>query len=232
MSFYDHYADQEATAAGARLSRAMARRTFLACRDLLGGPGAALLEIGPGAGELADEIRAAGFTNYTAVEPNTRIRERLAARGYNVRDGLVPPIDTPDASLDAILVSHVFEHFDGVRGAMGFLHEARRALKPGGVVVIASPDYLHWGATFFHGDYTHANIVTVRRVAQMFRDSGFETARATHTSGPFAEPLATPLSLAVRAAFFWAQGQDNRSRWFKLKTTFLRSVLVVGRRTA
>ena len=35
MSFYDHYADQEATSAGARLSRAMARRTFLACRDLL-----------------------------------------------------------------------------------------------------------------------------------------------------------------------------------------------------
>ncbi|MFO1520875.1 MAG: class I SAM-dependent methyltransferase [Kiritimatiellia bacterium] len=230
MSFYDHYADQQGTAAGTWLARAMARRTFRACRPFLGGEGAALLEIGPGAGELADEIRAAGFRNYSAIEPNQRIRERLAARGYSVRDGLVPPLDTPDAALDALLLSHVFEHMDGTRGAMAFLHEARRALRPGGLVVIASPDYLHWGADFFHGDYTHANLVTVRRLTQMFRDSGFETAFSTHTSGPFGEPLATPLSLAAGTALRWSRGQDNRSRWYKLKTTFLRSVLVVGRR--
>lgn len=230
MSFYDHYADQRATGVGERIARAMARRTLGACRPYLASPGAALVEIGPGAGELADEIRAAGFTDYTAVEPNGRIRERLAARGHRVRDGMVPPLDFPDASLDALLLSHVFEHFDGARGAMAVLHEARRALRPGGVVVIASPDYLHWGADFFHGDYTHANLVTVRRVTQMFRDSGFAAARATHTSGPFGEPLATPLSLAARCALGWSRGQDNRSRWYKLKTTFLRSVLVVGRR--
>jgi SAM-dependent methyltransferase len=48
-------------------------------------------------------------------------------------------VPLPDTSCDVVYSSHTIEHFDR-QGARRFLAECRRALKPGGVLRLATPD--------------------------------------------------------------------------------------------
>jgi len=55
----------------------------------------------------------------------------------------------PDGSVDAIYSSHFLEHIEDVAG---FVREAGRVLKPGGLVHTVVP---HFSNPYFYSDYTH-----------------------------------------------------------------------------
>lgn len=61
------------------------------------------------------------------------------ARREGIRFGTAEAIDHPDGSVDVVYSSHMLEHLDRAT-AQQFLAEARRVLKPGGVLRIAVPD--------------------------------------------------------------------------------------------
>lgn len=48
------------------------------------------------------------------------------------------PLHVPDASVDVVFIEHVLEHIE-LRDALGFLVEARRILRPGGILRIVCP---------------------------------------------------------------------------------------------
>jgi SAM-dependent methyltransferase len=73
-------------------------------------------------------LRGERLQKFRALPANIRV--------YNLAKG----IPFPDASIDAVVHSHVLEHLD--RAAVpAFLQEIRRVLKPGGVHRIAVPDF-------------------------------------------------------------------------------------------
>ena len=229
MSYYDHFAAQSTTRAGRWVKRHARQRQLARILPFLPDRLSAILEIGPGFGELADLFQEAGYRNYTAVEPNGLMRERLEQRGIKTKSYSLPYLEEEDRSYDAIVLFHVFEHLNGNHEARLFLSEARRVLRLQGLLCILAPDYLHCGRDFFNVDYTHNNVTTVRRASQLFQDNGFRPVDWAYFSGLFSGPLATLVSTLVRYALFFSSGNNLADRLYKVKTSFLRSFLMTGR---
>jgi SAM-dependent methyltransferase len=229
VSYFDHFAAQSTTRAGRRAKRYARERQIARILPLLPDRRCAILEIGPGFGELAELFQRAGHQDYTAVEPNALMREQLAQRGIKTRDYRLPELEEQDSSYDAIVLFAVFEHLNGNQEAQLFMSEARRVLRPHGLLCLLAPDYLHWGRDFYNVDYSHNNVTTVRRVSQLFRNNGFGVVDSVYFSGFFSGPLATLVSSLVRYGLFFSSGDNPDDRLYRLKTSFLRSFLIIGR---
>ena len=226
--FGDYFADQSTTSAGNWLKHRARQRQLAAIQRFVPDTTSAILEIGPGLGELTALFVAAGYSDYTVVEPNTAMREYIATMGVQTRDYFIPKMPEDDESFDVIVLFNVFEHLNGTPEAQIFMSEARRILRPDGLLCIMAPDYLHWQRDFFNGDYTHSHITTVRRSIQLFHDNGFSVEQYTYFSG-FASGLsATFLSYLARCGLFLSVGNNLDSKLYKLKTTLLRSFLLIG----
>ncbi len=88
-----------------------------------------------------------------------------------------------DESLDVILVSEVIEHLSNDKL---FLQEALRALAPGGVLLLTTPNLWDirrpiakltgqvWSG---YRDPTHINLMTPRRLAGLLKEAGFSEVR-------------------------------------------------------
>jgi SAM-dependent methyltransferase len=151
---------------------AMRARTLLglATADL---PTGRLLEIGPGHGFLAAESVRRGW-GYEAIEANEAGAARLAAVGYDVQVGYVPPIPPLAQRPSLVLASHVIEHLDGAAHVLEFVRAMRDATGPGGRVCLAVPDFLDSPRLFWDVDYTHRWPSTARRLRQVIADAGLE----------------------------------------------------------
>ena len=228
MSYFDHFADPGTTRIGNWIVKRTTQTEFRLMHPYLRDPKIAILEIGPGMGGLGGKFLESGYRNYTGIEPNLRMRERLARRGFVVKNYLVPPIKEPDNEYDFIVLSNVFEHFNDTRDALSFMAEAHRVLKLGGRVCIFSPDYLHWKEEFFNSDYTHSNVTSVRRTIQLFHDSGFRVSHYAYLSGFFTGFIATLISQLTNIFLHYADSNGLDKKYFKLKTTFLRRFIVIG----
>jgi 2-polyprenyl-3-methyl-5-hydroxy-6-metoxy-1,4-benzoquinol methylase len=86
-------------------------------------------------------------------------------------------------SLDVILVSEVIEHLSNDKL---FLQEARRALAPGGVLLLTTPNLWDIRRPFAkltgkvwsgYRDPTHINLMTPRRLAGLLKEAGFSEVR-------------------------------------------------------
>jgi len=121
----------------AAIARPQATRLVEAA-DLAGAGRGLLVEIGAGSGLVLEEIRALGrFDRLLAVEPTPGLAAVLRGKGFEVIEAGWE--DAPLAALqaDAVCSFEVIEHlFDP--GA--YLRAVRRALRPGGVLVLTCPN--------------------------------------------------------------------------------------------
>lgn len=230
MSFFDHFSDSSSTRLGDWITRRTAQQEFALIRPYLPAKEAAILEIGPGMGDLAALCLAAGYRNYTIVEPNDSMRERLACTGVVAKNYLIPRLEEEDSSYDTIILSNVFEHLNGESQAGCFIAEAQRVLRPSGTLCLLSPDYLHWKEDFFNCDFSHNNVTSVRRAMQLFYNGGFHTLGYAYLSAFLTGAPATATSHLVRAGLFFADGNGMNQKLYKLKLTFLRRFLIVGQK--
>ena len=234
MGFFTHFAPAKPTALGAWLTRKTVEQEFNFLRPHLpSSDKAAVLEIGPGQGELAALFCQAGFSKLDIVEPDEALRAgcmRLAIRtAYSC---IAPPLPMPDESYDLVIMCDVFEHMNDARVAGEMIAEVRRVLKPGGLFFVLCPDYLHWREEFFNCDFSHSNPTTVRRMNQMFFNHGLETVATTYhytfLTGPVGFLAGGLVKLATRP--FVRAGSNINSRLYRLRLCFLRRFLMVARR--
>lgn len=106
---------------------------------LIGGlAGKSVLEVGCDTGlfigYLRDRMGAAAFGLDVAHKAVAQARKN----GIDVRLGTLEHAAMSSQSLDAICAYDLIEH---VADPVGFLREARRVLKPGGVIVLETPNY-------------------------------------------------------------------------------------------
>ena len=100
------------------------------------------VEIGSGAARLTRPM-ASFFEHVHGVDvaPGMIERARPAVAGlpvtFHLGDGLTLPL--PDASADAVLSTHVFQHFDDEDIAQANWREVARVLKPGGTFLVHLP---------------------------------------------------------------------------------------------
>lgn len=234
-TFYRWFSERRLTGAGAARRRRI-EESRLALVMRYASPPGDLLEVGPGHGSLARAAVSAGW-RYRGIEASAVLADKLKSEGLDVEHAWTPPIPAADASAHVVYADQVLEHMSGIDAARQFVAEARRILRPGGILFVVVPDYLKERAFFWDIDYTHNFITTERRVTQLLYDGGFDIARVIRSIG-----AATGLArdgLAAASMLANIPGLDAMSRYtrtedllFRVRKNLFETLAFVARRAA
>lgn len=149
---------------------------------------APVLDLGCGRGELLLMLRDAGV-EAEGVDGDPALVQSARRRGLAVVEGdaLEMLRGRPDASVGAVTALHVAEHLEPAT-LLALLAEVRRVLRPGGLLIVESPDptTLRVGAALFWLDPTHRRPLLAETLGLFLRTTGFEVVR-TERLHPFPE---------------------------------------------
>ncbi len=102
---------------------------------------ARVLDVGCGSGVLLERMQRLGWeVEGVEVDPGGVAAAR--SRGVAVRQGMLEAQHFPEKHFDAIHSAHVIEH---VHEPLSLLRECWRILKPGGTLVVLTPNIESWG---------------------------------------------------------------------------------------
>lgn len=103
-----------------------------------------LLDVGCSSGALLAVASDLGFS-VAGVEPASKAAVAAQLAGFEVFSGFLHEANYPDKSFDVITLFEIVEH---VGDPLVLIAECRRILKPGGVLVINTPNADSWTAQF------------------------------------------------------------------------------------
>jgi 2-polyprenyl-3-methyl-5-hydroxy-6-metoxy-1,4-benzoquinol methylase len=131
-----------------------------------------VLDVGCGAGDALDELRRLGW-EVEGVDPDPEaVSNAVRNRSLKVRVGTLEDQSYPEDSFDAVISSHVVEH---VHDPVSLLRECRRVLRPGGLLVVATPNAKSMGSSRFGPDWRvlepprHLTVFSPKTLAQAAR---------------------------------------------------------------
>jgi SAM-dependent methyltransferase len=177
----------------------------------------ALLDVGCGEGEFLAEMQALGWA-VEGIEPSGGGAAAARGRGIPVIESTFADVSVTPASLDAITFRQVFE---ALPDPVAAIQACRRALKPGGVLWIATPNLESAAHRIFGRDWIfldpprHAVLHSPSSLRRLLSTIGFEvmTIRPSRHArwsfrmstaiarglAPFKQPPPPPRSSALRA---------------------------------
>lgn len=124
----------------------LAHVLFEPVRRLARTPGGKLLDIGCATGKILEVARENGW-NARGVEISAWAAEGARRKGFEVHTGTLEEAHLPEASMDVITMFDVIEHIPDPRKT---LHEVHRLLRPGGTLVVQTPNANGFGARFLY----------------------------------------------------------------------------------
>lgn len=100
--------------------------------------GGRLLDVAAGSGTAAQTLSAQGW-EVSAIDISEELVEQIRARGIEAltHDLAAEPLPFGDGSFEAVFAGEIIEH---LVDTAGFLDELARVLRPGGIVVITTPN--------------------------------------------------------------------------------------------
>lgn len=138
-------------------------------------PHGRLLELGCGSGAQLKSMKDLGWC-VEGVDFDPAAVSQARQRGITVHLGTLANQKFPDETFDAITASHFIEH---IPDPLGMLQECRRLLKPGGLLVMVTPNAGGWGHRIYQSDWRglepprHLHIFTPSSLAEICRRAGF-----------------------------------------------------------
>jgi SAM-dependent methyltransferase len=141
-----------------------------------GGAGARVVDLGSGRGEWLALLRDAGVPA-SGVDANPAFVEAGRARGLDLvhGDAVAHLEGLPPDSVDLVTAFHLIEHLD-VETLLALLAAARHALRPGGCVLLETPNpsNLRMAACDFYNDPTHRSPLPPALTEYLLAAAGFD----------------------------------------------------------
>jgi SAM-dependent methyltransferase len=155
--------------------RLLARPPFGLLRTVAPGR---LLDVGAGRGDLGVVLAELGW-HVTGLEPSAQACEEGRRRGVEMVQGTLgdASADELDGAYDALVFQHALEHVAEPRDDLSGAHEL---LRPGGLLLVAVPNFGSWqrrrfGDAWFHLDLPrHRSHFTAAGLGRALTESGFE----------------------------------------------------------
>lgn len=143
-----------------------------------------LLEVGCGDGGYLDRMRSLGWC-VEGVEVDEQAIHIAAIRfGLKVHLGTLEQVNLAEAAYDAVVLRHVIEH---VHDPIGLLKECFRVLKPGGSLLVITPNIRSLAHRRFGQDWRglepprHLHLFSSRTLEAVAQRAGFAHAEARTT---------------------------------------------------
>lgn len=136
---------------------------------------ARMVDVGCGSGELVSLLGQEGYRHVIGVDTSAEQVALAAERGIaGVRLGdLFETLESEEGRLDAVIALDVLEHFTPAN-AIRVLDHVARALKPGGTLVVRTPNAVSpFAGRYRYGDLTHGISFTMRSLRQALNAAGF-----------------------------------------------------------
>lgn len=137
-----------------------------------------LLEIGCGRGEFLTRMQRLGW-RVSGIDPDpAAVASARQSPGLDLRCGSLDEIGFPANSFHVITMNHVIEH---VHDPLKLLQECRRILRPGGKIVLTTPNTWSWGHKLFTSHWRglepprHLMLFSPPAMQECADRSGFET---------------------------------------------------------
>jgi SAM-dependent methyltransferase len=158
-----------------------------------GAGGPRVLDVGCATGALLLHLRDRGW-RVTGVEISPAAEYARARRGLDVRSLPLEENHFPPGSFDLVHASHLIEHLNAP-GA--FVREARRILRPGGCLLLATPTIAGFQARLFGGRwrsaiFDHLYLFSVKTLSALLATADFSV-EGVYTWGGLAAGTAPPL---------------------------------------
>lgn len=155
--------------------------------------GRRVLDVGCGTGDLAKSANAGKNNTLVAIEPDPARAEAARELGLTVHAGVLDDRFLAEhAPFDVVTFCDVLEHLVDPAAA---LEDAKRALRPGGVIIASVPNVAHWSvrlrllagrweyAKYGIMDATHIRWFTRKTLTAMFEQAGLRVIEVRRTAG-------------------------------------------------
>jgi len=163
-----------------------------------------LLDVGCSSGAFLMSARKVGFDT-TGVEPSAEAAETARRAGLNVFTGFLEAARFPDGAFDAATLVEVIEH---LRDPRSLLAECRRVLKPGGILLVTTPNAASWTARIMKSRWDgfglkamggHISFFNPRSIEMIAERTGYELVRVETRNVRFFERGHCPNAIYVAA---------------------------------
>lgn len=163
-------------------------------------PAVRLLDIGCSSGALLLTARSLGFAA-EGVEPSAMAAETARKAGLKVFTGFLQAARFPDAAFDAAILMEVVEH---LREPQPLLAECRRILRPGGILLVTTPNAASWTAGIMGARWDgfslmamggHVSFFSPASLGILAQRTGFELERIDTRNVRFYERSQCPAAL-------------------------------------
>lgn len=126
-----------------------------------------LLDVGCSSGALLSEAARMGF-DVTGVEPAHEAVQTAKRAGFKVYEGYLEEVGLPANEFDIVTLFEIVEH---IRNPVEMLKECQRILRPGGVLIINTPNADSWTARVLRGAWEGFSLVRLGGHVSFFSPS-------------------------------------------------------------
>lgn len=166
-----------------------------------------VLEIGFGDGKRLERLRTLGW-KVEGQEVDPVAVKNARDRGFKVHEGRLQELNFPDGKYDAVIGNHVIEH---VHAPLEMLKTCRRITRPGGEVILVTPNVSGYGHRVFGQHWLgldpprHLHLLTCSSMELLINKAGFSQFELFTVPALSAIPFQASIAMARTGGFRYSQ---------------------------